>query len=56
LGWEEATWIANRNGREALALALTGMLEDGEISRARAEAIAKDVLRNTAAALYEDLK
>jgi uncharacterized protein len=56
MGWEESTWIANRNGREALGLALTGMLEDGEISRARAEAIAQAVLRNTAAVLYEDRK
>jgi predicted TIM-barrel fold metal-dependent hydrolase len=56
MGWEESTWIANRNGREALGLALTGMLKDSEISRARAEAIAQAVLRNTAAALYEDRK
>jgi uncharacterized protein len=56
MGWEESTWIANRNGRKALGLALTGMLEDGEISRARAEAIAQAVLRNTAKALYEDRK
>jgi hypothetical protein len=56
MGWEESTWIANRNGRQALGLALTGMLKDSEISRARAEAIAQAVLRNTAAALYEDRK
>jgi hypothetical protein len=54
MGWEESTWIANRNGRKALGLALTGMLEDGEITRARAEAIAQAVLRDTAAALYEN--
>ena len=51
-GWEETTWIANRNGREALALALTGMVKDGEISRGRAGAIADEVLRGTAGALY----
>lgn len=51
-GWEETTWIANRDGRQALALALTGMLRDGEITRPRASAIAKDVLGGTAAALY----
>ena len=51
-GWEETVWIANRNGRQALALALTGMVEDGEITRPRAAAIADDVLRETAAALY----
>lgn len=51
-GWEETTWIANRNGREALALALTGMVRDGEISRARANAIADEVMRGTASSLY----
>lgn len=51
-GWEETTWIANRDGRQALALALTGMVKDGEITRSRASAIAKDVLGGTAAALY----
>jgi hypothetical protein len=51
-GWEESTWIANRNGREALALALTGMVRDGEISRGRASAIAGEVLRGTATGLY----
>jgi uncharacterized protein len=52
MGWEEAEWIANRNAREALGLALTGMMRDGEISRERAEAIAQMVLRGTAAGLY----
>ncbi len=54
LGWEESTWIASRNGREALALALTGMLRDGEISRSRAEAIARQVLRTNALSLYPE--
>jgi len=52
LGWEEATWIASRNAREALGLALTGMLRDGEISRDRAHLIAEQVLRGNAAQLY----
>ncbi len=51
-GWEETMWIGNRNGREALALALTGMVRDGEISRARANAIADEVMRGTASSLY----
>lgn len=54
MGWEESTWIASHNGREALGLALTGMLADGEVSRARADAIAKEVLRDTAESLYND--
>jgi hypothetical protein len=51
-GWEESTWMANRNARQALALALTGMVRDGEISRPRAAAIANEVLRGTATTLY----
>ncbi len=52
LGWEEATWIASRNAREALGLALTGMLYDGEITPARAAELARMVLRGNAANLY----
>jgi predicted TIM-barrel fold metal-dependent hydrolase len=52
LGWEESTWIASHNAREALGLALTGMLLDGEITPARAEEIAKLVLRGSAERLY----
>ena len=35
-GWEETGYIAVTSSRQALALALTGMLHDGEITRARA--------------------
>jgi predicted TIM-barrel fold metal-dependent hydrolase len=52
LGWEESLWIANRNAREALGYALTGMMDDGEIDRSRATQIARDVLSGNAAALY----
>jgi predicted TIM-barrel fold metal-dependent hydrolase len=52
LGWEESLWIANRNAREALGYALTGMMDDGEIDRSRATQIAHDVLSANAAALY----
>jgi len=52
LGWEEATWIAAHNARQALGLALTGMWQDREINRARATEIAQMVLRGTAAKLY----
>jgi hypothetical protein len=51
-GWEESTWIAAHHARQALALALTGMLEDREITRARAFAIADEVMRGTATNLY----
>ena len=52
LGWEESLWIADRNARQALGIALTGMLRDGEIDSARAQAIATMVLRGNAAQLY----
>ena len=53
MGWPEATWIANRDARQALGIALTGMLEDGEISRQRANDIARMVLRGNAETLYK---
>ena len=52
LGWEESTWLAARNAREALGLALTGMMRDGEIIPARAAQLAHMVLHDNAAALY----
>jgi len=52
LGWEESTWLAARNARQALGLALTGMLRDGEINSARAAQLAHMVLHDNAAALY----
>jgi len=51
-GWEEFAWIGSRNARLALAEALTGMVRDGEISRTRASAIARLVLRDNARKLY----
>ncbi len=52
LGWEESTWIAARNTRTALGIALSGMLRDGDIDRPRAEKLAHMVLYDNAAALY----
>lgn len=52
MGWEEGGWIASRRGREALAIALTGMLRDGEITRERAGELARMVLRENARKLY----
>jgi predicted TIM-barrel fold metal-dependent hydrolase len=52
MGWEESEWIASRNARQALGLALTGMLRDGEINQERAEELARMVLRGSAAKLY----
>jgi uncharacterized protein len=52
MGWEEAGWIAAGRGRQALAMALTAMMRDGEISRPRALQLANMVLRDNARALY----
>jgi len=52
-GWEENGYIATTTSREALAIALTGMLRDGEITRARASELARMVLRDNARALYK---
>lgn len=51
-GWEETGYIAAVAGRQALAIALAGMLRDGEISRARASELARMVLRDNARSLY----
>jgi predicted TIM-barrel fold metal-dependent hydrolase len=53
LGWEESTWLAARNARQALGLALTGMMRDGEITPVRAAQLAHMVLHDNAAALYQ---
>jgi predicted TIM-barrel fold metal-dependent hydrolase len=50
--WEEVGWMTSQNAREALAIALTGMMNDGEITRARALEIARMVLRGNAEKLY----
>ncbi len=52
MGWAESTWIASHNARQALGIALTGMVQDGEITRDRAAQIARLVLRGNAEALY----
>ena len=52
IGWEEAGYIAAKTGREALGIALTGMLRDEEISRDRAIELARMVLRENARKLY----
>lgn len=52
IGWEEGAWLASVTARQALALALTGMINDGEISRDRAVELARMVMRENAARLY----
>lgn len=52
IGWEEIGWQTTHSARRALAIALTGMMDDHEITRARAGEIARMVLRGTALKLY----
>jgi len=51
--WPEVAWLSNATGRQALALALTGMMNDGEITRERALELARMVLHDNAAKLYK---
>jgi uncharacterized protein len=53
MSWEEAGWVAATTGRQALGLALTEMMRDGETTRERAAELAKMVLRENAKALYK---
>src|SRR5712691_5778784 len=50
--WGEVAWLSNTTARQALALALTGMMNDGEITRERASELARMVLRENAKKLY----
>jgi uncharacterized protein len=52
IDWDSIGWQTAHSGREALAIALTGMIEDGEISRERALELAHMVLHDNAAKLY----
>jgi len=53
MGWEEAGWVTTTTGRQALGLALTEMMHDGEITRERASELARMVLRDNARKLYK---
>jgi predicted TIM-barrel fold metal-dependent hydrolase len=53
MGWEESAVMTARAGRKALAIALTAMLRDGEITRARARELALMVMRENARSLYK---
>src|SRR5258708_30937300 len=50
--WGEVAWLSNTTARQALALALTGMMNDGEITRQRASELARMVLHDNASKLY----
>ena len=50
--WEEKLWLTSRTARQALALALTRMITARQITRLRAEELARLVLHDNAAKLY----
>ena len=50
--WPEVAWLSNTSARQALALALTGMMNDHEITRAQAIELARMALRDNAIKLY----
>lgn len=52
MDWDVIGWQTTESGREALAIALTGMMQDGEITRDRAIQLAHMVLHDNAAKLY----
>jgi predicted TIM-barrel fold metal-dependent hydrolase len=51
-GWEQSAWIATDTTRQALGLALTGMVNDGEVTVDRALELARMVLHDNAQKLY----
>jgi predicted TIM-barrel fold metal-dependent hydrolase len=52
VGWEETGYVAASAGRTALGIALTAMVRDQEITKARAIELAHMVLRDNARKLY----
>ena len=50
--YEEKNWLTTWKTRRALGIALTAMVRDGEITRARAIQISSMMLHDNAAALY----
>jgi hypothetical protein len=53
VNWEETAFLATNTSRQALALALSGMMADGEITRERAVVLARMVMRDNALKLYQ---
>lgn len=51
-GWEEKAWLMDRTSRHGLALALTGMREDGIITNTQVRELADRVMSVNAKTLY----
>ena len=52
VGWPEIAWLSNKSARDALAIALTGMMADGQVTREQAVELARLALRENARKLY----
>jgi len=52
IDWESIGWQTTHSAREALAIALTEMIKDGEITRERSLELAHMVLHDNAVKLY----
>jgi amidohydrolase family protein len=52
-GWEEKAWVADQTSREALTIALSQLLQDGDVTATRVDELAAMVMRANAVALYE---
>ena len=50
--WGEVAWLSNHSARQAIALALEGMMNDKEIDNAKAFELATMVLHDNASKLY----
>jgi hypothetical protein len=50
--YEEKQWLLTEKSRDAVAIALTAMMDSGEITRPRAIEIARMVFRENALKLY----
>ena len=50
--WKQTGWQTAETGRQTLGTALTGMMQQGEVSRAQTVEIARLLLRRNALKLY----
>jgi predicted TIM-barrel fold metal-dependent hydrolase len=51
-GWEQVAWVGATTTRRALGMALTAMMRDGDVSRERAQTLARMVMRENAINVY----
>jgi uncharacterized protein len=51
-GWEQVAWVGATTARRGLAMALTAMVRDGDVTRGRAEELARMVMRENAIKAY----